>query len=209
MPCQMLVYWSSLQFGKTPVGLTNLRFLPASHHRTTPPPSSEKDNRSHLQWQSSKSKNWIPKRKTGNECVNSCKFISEKYICCSSSLNCTDRRWYLCLIHFYRNSENMVQERCKAMDDDSKRNQIILGELLENFLFTSAPTMNDYKDKSRIESKIKDISIRILKRRLEKRQRKLGGFRSSIVLRPRDTSTIPATKKWPHLFENVQILNKI
>jgi hypothetical protein len=88
----------------------------------------------------------------------------------------------------------MVQERCKAINDDSKRNQTIVGELLENFLYTSAPTMDDYKDKSRIESKIKDISIRILKRRLEKRQRRLlGGIRSSIALKPpRDASTNPA-----------------
>jgi hypothetical protein len=68
------------------------------------------------------------------------------------------------------------------MKDTSLRNKIEMGELLERLLFASASTMEEYMDKSKIESKLKDITARVLRRRLRKRQRTVAGSPSKMVV---------------------------
>jgi hypothetical protein len=69
------------------------------------------------------------------------------------------------------------------MTSKSKKNELsTTSELMERLLFTNASTMEEYMDKSNIGSKIKSLSMRILWRRLQKRQRTIGGFRSKMVI---------------------------
>jgi hypothetical protein len=65
----------------------------------------------------------------------------------------------------------------------NKKNELIVtSELMERLLFTNASTMEEYMDKSNVGSKIKSVSMRILQRRLHKRQGRIGAFRSKMVI---------------------------
>jgi hypothetical protein len=72
----------------------------------------------------------------------------------------------------------IIQERCHGDHAASSTSS----DILEKLLFTSASNMDEYMDLTGIESKIKGLSMRILRRRLQKRQRRIGGFRSNMVV---------------------------
>jgi hypothetical protein len=86
--------------------------------------------------------------------------------------------------------QKIVEERCLSMKDMSLRSKIETSELLERLMFASASTMEEYMDKSKIESKLKDITARVLRRRLRKRQRMIAGSSSKMVVSAQRQGTI-------------------
>jgi hypothetical protein len=47
-----------------------------------------------------------------------------------------------------------------------------LVDLLERLLYASSPTVEEYMDKSKLKVKLKEITIRVLRRRLQQKRRK-------------------------------------
>jgi hypothetical protein len=58
-----------------------------------------------------------------------------------------------------------------------------LARLIEIQLFASAATIEEYTGSPDVDDKLKSAAIRIIRRRLETKSRKIGGFRNKIILK--------------------------
>ena len=62
-----------------------------------------------------------------------------------------------------------------------------IAQLFEHLLFQSSPNLKVYSDLSTIESRLKDIGFKLLQRRLQRRKKYIGGFRTKMVIGKRSS----------------------
>lgn len=73
----------------------------------------------------------------------------------------------------------MVKDKCLCMGARFEKIRV-----LEQLLFLTSPTVNHYTDISTLESRIKELSIRILKRRLAKKRKDLSQIQLAMTRSP-------------------------
>ena len=68
----------------------------------------------------------------------------------------------------------------------------VLAKLIEIQLFSNAKTQEEYMESANSDNKIKSAAIDILKRRLEKKYKKLSGFRTKLTFPLKKTAATTA-----------------
>jgi hypothetical protein len=77
----------------------------------------------------------------------------------------------------------MKQKQTNSLQTYPKKEMVGMAKLIEIQLFVNAETDEEYMESADDEGKMKSAAINIIRRHLEKRQRKIIGFRSRVTFK--------------------------